>query len=160
MRRLSLYVVVGVAVVILDQFSKFVIRQLFASGEGLPVTQFFNLALMYNPGAAFSFLSDAAGWQRGLFISIAAIASALIIFLILKHPNKRLFNVALSLVLGGAVGNLIDRIAYGAVIDFLDFYFYEFHWPAFNLADSAITCGALLMIFDGFRKVDDTKKAV
>lgn len=157
MRKLRLYVAVVLAVVVFDQITKFVIRRYFVSGEGLPITSFFNLVLLYNPGAAFSFLSDAAGWQRALFTTTAVVASLLIIFLILRYPNRKLFNVALSLVLGGAIGNLVDRVIFGAVIDFLDFYFYEFHWPAFNVADSAITCGALLIVFDGLRKVDAKK---
>jgi len=159
MRKFRFYIFVALGIVILDQITKAVIRQLLTSGTGLQVTPFFNLILMYNPGAAFGFLSDAAGWQRALFTAVAVVASALITFLIVRHPNRLLFNIALSFVLGGAIGNLIDRVIFGAVIDFLDFYFYEFHWPAFNVADAAITCGALLVILDGLRK-SETKMDV
>ena len=110
-----------------------------------------NLVLVYNPGAAFSFLSDAAGWQRGFFIGIALIASAWIVYLLRRYPHQRLFALALSLILAGAVGNVIDRVLHGAVIDFLDFHAYGYHWPAFNVADSAISCGAALLIWDAFR---------
>jgi signal peptidase II len=134
-----------------DQITKYVAVQQLALSQIVAVTPFFNLVLVYNAGAAFSFLSDAAGWQRGVFIGIALIASAWIVFLLRRHPHQRLFALALSLVLAGAVGNVIDRVLHGAVIDFLDFHAYGYHWPAFNVADSAISCGAALLIWDAFR---------
>jgi len=134
-----------------DQITKYVAVQQLALNQIVAVTPFFNLVLVYNAGAAFSFLSDAAGWQRGVFIGIALIASAWIVFLLRRHPHQRLFALALSLVLAGAVGNVIDRVLHGAVIDFLDFHAYGYHWPAFNVADSAISCGAALLIWDSFR---------
>ena len=134
----------------LDQLSKFAITRVLAHGA-VEVTSFFNLVLVYNRGAAFSFLSDAAGWQRGFFVAIAVVASAWVIYLIRKHPRETLFCFALSLILGGAVGNVIDRLWLGAVVDFLDFHAAGHHWPAFNLADSAITCGAGLLIWDSLR---------
>jgi signal peptidase II len=137
--------------VVVDQVVKYVAVARLAGGKVIEVTSFFNLVLVYNPGAAFSFLSDAAGWQRGLFIAIALGASAWIVYLLRRYPGERLFALALSLVLAGAVGNVIDRIAHGAVIDFLDFHAFGWHWPAFNVADSAITCGAALLIWDAFR---------
>ena|SRR5690349_9692083 len=137
-------------IVLADQVTKFAAVQYLAGGQAVAVTSFFNLVLVYNAGAAFSFLSDAAGWQRGLFIAIALAASAWIVYLLHKNPHQRLFALALSLVLAGAVGNVIDRIAFGAVIDFLDFYALGYHWPAFNVADSAITCGAILLVWDAF----------
>jgi signal peptidase II len=119
--------------------------------KAITVTPFFNLVLVYNSGAAFSILSDAAGWQRALFIAIALIASIWIVYLLRKYPQQRLFALALALVLAGAVGNVIDRILIGAVIDFLDFHALGYHWPAFNVADSAISCGAVLLVWDALR---------
>ena len=138
-------------IVVADQLAKYAAVQHLAVNKVVAVTPFFNLVLTYNSGAAFSILSDAAGWQRGLFIAIALIASAWIVYLLRQYPHQRLFALALSLVLAGAVGNVIDRILIGAVIDFLDFHALGYHWPAFNVADSAITCGAALLIFDALR---------
>lgn len=134
-----------------DQLAKYAAVQFLAMNQAVAVTPFFNLVLVYNSGAAFSILSDAAGWQRALFMAIAVVASVWIVFLLRKYPHQRLFALALSLVLAGAVGNLIDRIFVGAVIDFLDFHAYGYHWPAFNVADSAITCGAALLIWDALK---------
>jgi len=138
-------------IVAADQLAKYAAVQNLGLNQTVAVTPFFNLVLVYNSGAAFSILSDAAGWQRALFIAIALIASAWIVFLLRKYPHQRLFALALSLVLAGAVGNVIDRILIGAVIDFLDFHALGYHWPAFNVADSAITCGAALLIWDALR---------
>ncbi len=134
-------------IVVLDQVTKYVVTQSLALGESVAVTPFFNLVLVYNPGAAFSFLSDQSGWQRGLFITIALAASAWIVYLLARYPQERLFALALSLVLAGAVGNVIDRVLFGAVIDFLDFHAGGYHWPAFNVADSFITIGVALALF-------------
>lgn len=134
-----------------DQLAKYAVTHYFSVNQGLVVTPFFNLVLIYNTGAAFSLLSDAAGWQRWLFTGIALVASVWIVYLLRRYSHERLFALALSLVLAGAVGNVIDRILFGAVIDFLDFHAFGYHWPAFNLADVAITGGALLLIWDGFR---------
>jgi signal peptidase II len=138
-------------IVLLDQLTKFAILQNFTVSKVVEVTSYFNLVLVHNRGAAFSFLSDAAGWQRGLFITLALVASAWIIYLLRRYRQQKLFSLALSLVLAGALGNVIDRVFFGAVVDFLDFHAYGYHWPAFNVADSAITCGAALLIWDGFR---------
>jgi len=148
MRR---WLALAALIVVADQVTKYAVVQYFAVNNTVAVTSFLNLLLVYNPGAAFSFLSDAAGWQRWFFVSIALIASAWIVYLLREYPNQRLFALALSLVLAGAVGNVIDRILFGAVVDFLDFHAYGWHWPAFNVADSAITCGALLLIWDALR---------
>lgn len=137
-------------IMVIDQVTKYLIAQNFTIHKVVEVAAFFNLVLVYNPGAAFSFLSDAAGWQRGFFIFIAFAASAWIVYLLRKYPGQTLFCFALSLVLAGALGNVIDRILFGAVIDFLDFHAYGWHWPAFNVADAAITCGAVLLVWDGF----------
>jgi signal peptidase II len=136
---------------VIDQITKYLIVQNFTSHKVVEVTAFLNLVLVYNPGAAFSFLSDAAGWQRWFFIAIALVAAVWIVYLLRKYPRQTLFCFALSLVLAGALGNVIDRILFGAVIDFLDFHAYGWHWPAFNVADAAITCGAVLLVWDGFR---------
>ncbi len=141
-------------IVVADQVTKYAAVKYLAAGS-IEVTSFFNLVLAYNSGAAFSFLADAAGWQRGLFIGIALVAVAWIVYLLRKHPHQRLFALALSLVLAGAVGNVIDRILIGAVVDFLDFHAFGKHWPAFNVADSAITCGAVLLVWDALRPARD-----
>jgi signal peptidase II len=145
------WLLLAVVVIVLDQTSKLAISHHFVFGEALAVTPFFNLVLAHNTGAAFSFLHDAGGMQRWLFSAIAIIASVWIVWLLRKHQSQKLFSFALAFILGGALGNLIDRIAYGYVVDFLDFYWGEYHFAAFNLADSAITCGAALLIMDGFK---------
>jgi signal peptidase II len=137
-------------IIVLDQFTKYLVRSAFGLHESIEVTPFFNLVFVMNRGAAFSFLSTADGWQRELFIAIAVAASIWIAWLLRKHSAQVLFCIALSLILGGAIGNVIDRVLYGAVIDFLDFHAYGYHWPAFNVADTAISCGAALLIFEAF----------
>ena len=142
---------ISAIVIALDQISKQWIVHAFAFREVLPLMPSLNLTLAYNSGAAFSFLAGAGGWQRGFFAAIAVIASIIIIHLLRKHPQQKLFCLALSLILGGALGNLWDRLTLGHVVDFLDFYVDAYHWPAFNIADSAITVGAALMVWDGFK---------
>jgi signal peptidase II len=146
---------IGIAaiIVLLDQITKITITKLFTYGESLPVTSFFNLVLAYNKGAAFSFLADESGWQRYFFTAIAIGAVIFIVYLLKRHAGQRLFCWALALILGGAFGNLIDRVLYGHVIDFLDFHVNNWHWPAFNVADSTICVGAALFIFDELRRV-------
>jgi len=151
MRDTAKWIGLSAFIVAADQLAKYAAVQYLAANKAVAVTPFFNLILVYNSGAAFSVLSDAAGWQRGLFIAIALVASAWIVSLLRKYPHQRLFALALSLVLAGAVGNVIDRILIGAVIDFLDFHALGYHWPAFNVADSSITCGAALLIWDALR---------
>ncbi len=145
---------IGIAavIVLLDQITKITITQILSHGQSIPVTSFFNIVLVYNEGAAFSFLSSQGGWQRYLFTGIAIAAVILITYLIKKHAGQRLFCWGLALILGGAVGNLIDRVIYGHVIDFLDFYVKTWHWPAFNVADMAICVGAGLYILDELRR--------
>src|SRR5262245_2005290 len=155
MTRTGHWLALSASIIVIDQISKYVVTRHFALGETVAVTPFFNLVLVYNPGAAFSFLSDQTGWQRGLFIAIALAASAWIVHLLRKYPGERLFAFALALVLAGAIGNVIDRILVGAVIDFLDFHAFGRHWPAFNVADSAISCGAALLIWDALRPKKD-----
>jgi len=147
---------VAIAIVLLDQLTKITIERRFEYGDVLPVTGFFNLVLAYNKGAAFSFLASASGWQHGFFVAIAIGASLIILYLLARHGHQKLFSLALAMILGGAVGNVIDRLAYGHVIDFLDFHVGGWHWPAFNVADSAIVGGALLLIVDELRRVRKT----
>jgi signal peptidase II len=141
-------------VILADQLSKITVTKLLKFGDALPLTSFFNLVLAYNPGAAFSFLAFASGWQRYFFTAIGLLAALFIIYLLKKHAGKKLFCCALALILGGALGNVLDRLLYGHVIDFLDFYVGNWHWPAFNLADSAICLGAVLFVVDELRRVN------
>lgn len=153
--RPSIWPWLGIAaiVVLLDQITKVTVALLFEYGESLPVTSFFNLVLAHNPGAAFSFLAGAGGWQRWFFTAIAVIAVVVILYLLRRHAGQKLFCWALALILGGAIGNLIDRTLHGHVIDFLDFHFAGWHWPAFNVADMAIVGGAALFVLDELRRV-------
>lgn len=153
------WLALALAVLILDQLTKYAIKATFALHEMVEITPFFNMVLVYNKGAAFSLLADAAGWQRGLFIAIALTASVWIAWLLRKYAAETLFCLALSLILGGAVGNVIDRVLYGAVVDFLDFHAFGMHWPAFNVADSAISCGAVLLIWDALKPKRKTAAA-
>ncbi len=148
--KLPLSLVIAFIVLALDLVTKYWVESALVFGQQIPITSFFNLVLTYNPGAAFSFLGDASGWQRWLLSGIAFIACAVIIYLLYKHAENKLFCWALSLVLGGALGNLYDRITLGHVVDFLDFYIGDYHWPAFNIADSAICIGAALLIYESF----------
>lgn len=145
---------IATIIVLIDQITKVTISRLFTYGESLPVTSFFNLVLTYNKGAAFSFLASESGWQRYFFTAIAIVAVVVLVYLLKRHAGKRLFCWALALILGGAVGNLIDRVLYGHVIDFLDFYVGTWHWPAFNVADMAIVGGAGLFVLDELRRVN------
>jgi len=145
------WLMLSALIVVADQVTKYAVVQYFAANQAVALTPFLNLVLVYNPGAAFSFLSQAAGWQRAFFIVIAMVASGWIVFLLRKYPHQRVFALALALVLAGAVGNVIDRIFIGAVVDFVDLHALGYHWPAFNVADSAITCGAALLIWDALR---------
>ena len=137
-------------VIVLDQASKAWITSAFKLNESLPVTAFFDLVWVYNVGAAFSFLAGASGWQRWFFIVLAIAVSAWIIIMLRQHATDRLLASALSLVLGGALGNVIDRVTQGAVVDFLDFHYAGYHFPAFNVADSAISLGVALMLWHSF----------
>lgn len=151
------WVALALAVIFLDQLSKIVVEQAFDYGDVRPVTDFFNLILTYNKGAAFSFLASASGWQDTFLTAVGLVASAFILYLLARHGHQRLFACALALILGGALGNVIDRIVYGHVIDFLDFHWRGWHFPAFNLADSAIVGGAALLIFDELLRVRRAK---
>ena len=137
-------------VVLADQATKALVLARFALGERVELAPFFNLVLVFNKGAAFSFLSDAGGWQKPLLIAFAVGAAALVSFMIVRRPRERLLCSGLALILGGALGNVIDRLRFGQVVDFLDAHAGGYHWPAFNVADSAITIGALLLLLEGF----------
>ena len=137
-------------VVLADQATKALVLARFTLGERLEVTPFFNLLFVYNAGAAFSFLSEAGGWQKPLLVAFALAAAAIVSTLIVRRPHERLLCTGLAFILGGAVGNVIDRLRIGQVVDFLDFHAAGWHFPAFNAADSAITVGAALLILEGF----------
>ena len=137
-------------VVLADQATKALVLARFTLGERLELAPFFNLVLVYNKGAAFSFLSEAGGWQKPLLVAFAVAAAAIVTTMILRRPGERLLCTGLALILGGALGNVIDRLRFGEVVDFLDFHAAGWHWPAFNVADSAITVGAALLILEGF----------
>ncbi|MFM8757713.1 MAG: signal peptidase II [Limnohabitans sp.] len=151
--RWLFWIGIAVLIMVLDQFTKVLVLGSFQYGESVPVTSFFNLVRVHNHGAAFSFLADAGGWQRWFFTVLGIVAAGVMVWLLRSHAGERLFCLALSLLLGGALGNVIDRLLHGYVVDFLDFYWDRWHFPAFNLADSAITLGAALMILDELLRV-------
>jgi len=157
--RIVPWLVIAALIALADHASKSAISANFRLGEAREITGFFNLVLAHNRGAAFSFLSDAGGWQRTLFIGIAVLATAVIVAMLVRHSEERLFCAGLALILGGALGNLWDRIALGYVVDFLDFHAFDWHFWAFNLADSAITVGAGLLILDALRSAGAAQKA-
>jgi signal peptidase II len=141
---------IAAAIVVADQVVKWAVLGSFAPGERRVLTGFFNLVLVFNKGAAFSFLADAPGWQTPLLVAFSLAAAVIVSVLLLRSPGRPAFCAGLALILGGALGNVIDRLRFGQVVDFLDFHALGWHWPAFNLADSAITVGAVLLILDGF----------
>jgi signal peptidase II len=155
MREVGRWFALALAVAIADQLSKWMIVHSIAGNPPLVVTSFFSLVLVHNPGAAFSFLANAAGWQCAFFIAIALVATIVIAFLIVRHRAELLFCCGLALILGGAVGNVIDRIRLCAVVDFLLFHWREYSFPAFNVADSFITVGAGFLILDALMKSRD-----
>ena len=151
---LMLWLGIAIVVVLMDQVSKITMTRLLVYGQSEVVNPFFNLVMVYNQGAAFSFLANSGGWQRWFFSALALAVSISIIWMLNRNASQRMFCWSLSLILGGAVGNLIDRLAYGHVIDFLDIHVGNWHWPAFNVADSAITIGAALFVLDELRRVN------
>jgi len=150
MPKAAPWFVLAAAIVAADRVGKIVVLEALVPGETRPITGFFNLVLVFNKGAAFSLLAGASGWQTPLFALIALAAAAVVSVLIVRDPGKRLFCASLALILGGALGNLWDRIAWGHVVDFADLHAAGWHWPAFNLADSAISVGAVLLIAESF----------
>ncbi len=151
MPKLTRWLALAAFVVLLDQVSKAWVLASFRYMESLVVTPFFNLVLVYNSSAAFSFLAGAGGWQKWFFVVLALGISLWLLSLLRQHAGESLLPLALSLILGGAIGNVIDRLRFDAVVDFLDFHLAGYHWPAFNVADSAITVGVALMLWHQFR---------
>ena len=156
-RRMLPWVALAAVIVLIDQLTKIAIERAFDYGDVHPVTGFFNLVLTYNKGAAFSFLASASGWQKHFLTVIGIGASMFILYLLARHGSQKLFSLALAMILGGAIGNVIDRLAYGHVVDFLDFHVGGWHWPAFNMADSAIVGGAILLVVDELLRVRRAK---
>ncbi len=152
---LTLMAWLGWAMVLLiaDQFTKVLVMGYYQLGDSTPVTSFFNVVRVHNTGAAFSFLAGAGGWQRWLFTGIGVVAVGLMLWLLKTHATQKLFAFAIASILGGALGNVIDRVLYGYVVDFLDFHWHSWHFPAFNVADSAITVGAACLILDELLRV-------
>lgn len=146
------YVLLALGVLIADQITKWWAQISLPMAQAVKVTDFLNWFLIYNPGAAFSFLSQAGGWQRWFFTVIGIVAAIVIVWLLQKNTHDRPFCLALSLILGGAIGNVLDRLLYGAVVDFIDVHYDGWHWPAFNIADSAISIGATLIIINEIRR--------
>jgi len=140
-------------ILVADQFTKVMIMGYYQLGDSTPATSFFNIVRVHNSGAAFSFLAGAGGWQRWFFTAIGVGAALLMVWLLKKHASQKLFAFAIASILGGARGNVIDRVLYGYVVDFLDFYWRGWHFPAFNVADSAITVGAACLILDELLRV-------
>ena len=148
----------GLALIIFiaDQFTKVLILGYYQLGDATYVTSFFNVVRVHNSGAAFSFLANAGGWQRWFFTGIGIAAALFIVWMLRAHAGQKLFSFALSCILGGAVGNVVDRMMHGYVVDFLDFHYAGWHFPAFNIADGAITIGAVCLILDEVLRVRKT----
>jgi signal peptidase II len=149
MPRFAYWLGLSGLIIVLDQLTKLWVVSALKLGQSIELTSFFNLVFVYNPGAAFSFLSDAGGWQRWFFVGLALAVSAWLTLLIRQHASERLLPLAAAMILGGALGNVIDRIRFGAVVDFLDAHAAGWHFPAFNVADSAISVGVALLIWQG-----------
>ena len=149
--QLLKWLAISAVIVVLDIFTKHMIQNAFDYGGQLTITNFFDLVRYHNEGAAFSFLADAGGWQKWFFSGVSMVAVVVITYLIKKHQNQKLFCLGLALVLGGAIGNLYDRLTLGYVVDFLSFHINGLFWPAFNVADSAICVGVALLLLDNFK---------
>jgi signal peptidase II len=151
----SLWAWLGLAgvVVLLDQLSKTVLVGSLQLNDSHAVTPWFNLVRAHNSGAAFSFLAGASGWQRWFFVGLGTLASAFIVWMLKKHPAQKLFCFAVSMIMGGAIGNVVDRLLHGHVVDFIQVHYGGWYFPAFNLADSAITLGAICLILDEILRV-------
>jgi signal peptidase II len=151
----SLWLWLGLAlgVVVLDQLSKTLILGSFQLNDSRTVTPWFNLVRVHNTGAAFSFLAGASGWQRWFFVGLGTVASAFIVWMLKKHPTQKLFCFAVTMIMGGAIGNVVDRLLHGYVVDFIQVHYAGWYFPSFNLADSAITLGAICLILDELLRV-------
>jgi signal peptidase II len=159
-RHLLAWLALAAIVIVLDQATKTLVLQHFKLGDSQMVTSYFNLVRVHNSGAAFSFLAGASGWQRWFFVGLGLVAAAFIVWMLRQHGGQRLFAFALVMILGGALGNVIDRLLHGYVVDFLQFHwdfleplFHGGYFPSFNVADSAITLGAICLILDELRRV-------
>jgi signal peptidase II len=150
-RSWARWLALSAAIVAADLATKAWITSIFRYGEVREVTPFFNLVLVHNTGAAFSFLAGAGGWQRWFFTIVSTVISIAIVVMLRRHAHNRLLAGALALVLGGAIGNLHDRVRFGYVVDFVQLHAAGYYWPAFNVADSAITIGVVLLLWDGLR---------
>lgn len=150
-RSLWQWLAISFVVILLDLYTKHLVQQSFMLGDKVFMTSFFDLVRYHNEGAAFSFLADAGGWQKWFFTTVSIVASVFILYLLNKHQQEKLFSLGLALVLGGAIGNLYDRVTLGYVVDFLSFHLNDLYWPAFNVADSAITVGVGILLLDSFK---------
>jgi signal peptidase II len=147
------WLILAAIIIVADQFTKTLILGYYKLGDSTPVTSFFNIVRVHNSGAAFSFLANAGGWQRWFFTGIGAVATIFILWMLRSHHAQKLFSFALACILGGAIGNVVDRLLHGYVVDFLDFHVKGWHWPAFNIADSAIFIGAGCLILDEILRI-------
>jgi signal peptidase II len=147
------WLILAIIIILADQFTKTLIVGYYKLGDSTPVTSFFNIVRAHNTGAAFSFLAGAGGWQRWFFTGIGAVATIFILWMLRSHHAQKLFAFALACILGGAIGNVVDRLVHGYVVDFLDFFYGSWHFPAFNVADSAISIGAACLILDEILRV-------
>ena len=158
-QKFAIWLGIAGIVFLADQFTKALIMSNFQLGEARVVfVDYFNIVRVHNTGAAFSFMASAGGWQRWVFTAIGVLAAVFISVLLKSHASQKLFAFALACILGGALGNVIDRILYGYVVDFLDFFWRIWHFPAFNLADSAITLGAICLLMDELLRVRKARK--
>jgi signal peptidase II len=151
--KLIVWLGLALVVIVLDQFSKTLILGTFQLGDSRQVTSFINLVRVHNTGAAFSFLAGAAGWQRWFFITLGLAAAGFIVWMLRSHAAQKLFCFAITMIMGGALGNVVDRLLHGHVVDFIQVHWQGSYFPSFNLADSAITLGAVLLIIDELRRV-------
>lgn len=158
-RKLATWLLIALAIIVLDQLTKLLILQHFQLGDARPMTDFFSIVRVHNTGAAFSFLAGASGWQRWFFIALGLGAAVFIVWMLHSQNAQRLFGWALTLILGGALGNVIDRLLHGYVVDFLDFHWRGSHFPAFNVADAAISVGAVLLILDEILRMRRERRA-
>jgi signal peptidase II len=147
------WLAIALIVIVFDQFTKTLILGNFSLGDSRFVTSFFNVVRVHNSGAAFSFLAGASGWQRWFFVGLGAVAAVFIVWMLKSHGGQRLFSWALALILGGALGNVVDRLLHGYVVDFIQVHHSGWYFPSFNVADSAISVGAVLLILDELRRV-------
>lgn len=150
---LTQWLLIAAIIIIADQLTKVLILGSFQLGDSRYISSFFNIVRVHNTGAAFSFLAGASGWQRWFFVGLGAAATVFIVWMLRRHGHQTLFALALSLILGGAIGNVVDRLLHGYVVDFIQLHWRAWYFPSFNIADSAISMGAALLIWDEIRRV-------